>query len=180
MIDLMLQDSCVPATSAYGDRLGTLVQAIHLNRKRTRDDGRESREAEASLEKLDLVILKRKARIDDDVRCNGRSKTRHSVIGCKLVYVLLAVFDDGQLQRHPDLRRSKTDAGSSPHGFKHAADQILNRRRNDLVGGQRTARLAKDQFTGFTKFKNHLSNSCTKGVRSSGTRLRTSAINSSE
>jgi len=77
--------------------------------------------------------------------------------GRKFVDVLLAIFDDGHLQREPDLRRRQADSGSATHSFEHAADQILNRSGNDLVGAQRPGGPSKDRLTGFTKLENHFS-----------------------
>ena len=48
---------------------------------------------------------------------------------------LADVFDDGQLQRQPDLRRRQPDAGRVPHGFAHQLDETLNLRVRNLGGG---------------------------------------------
>ncbi len=58
------------------------------------------------------------------------------MLGRKLVDMFLAIFDNGQFQRHADLRRRQTDAWRRAHGVEHGTDQFLNRRGKDFIGSQ--------------------------------------------
>jgi hypothetical protein len=67
--------------------------------------------------------------------------------------VLLAVFDDGELEVESDLGRGQADAGGEAKGREHLGDGLMELRSVDLIGAERARELPEYGVTGLYDFE---------------------------
>ena len=144
VVDLVLQDARIPSRRLNDLPLSLFVQTLHAHVVRSRNDGRESRQAETAFEKLHLRRrLDMQRGIDDHMKRDWPPLALDELLVGETGKILLLVFDDRQLQRHSDLWRGQAHSGRVVHSLPHMFDKVLDLCAADFRGCEWPRRLAQ-------------------------------------
>lgn len=126
VIDLVLQDACVPALRRNRDWFRSLVQTLHAHAGTATDDRRIALNTETSFEEVDTAFAdERELRVDNHVEIDRRSLSHGKLFGSDVFDVFAPIFYDRELDRLTDLRSCKTYSRRSTHRVAHLDDQTL-------------------------------------------------------
>src|SRR5437868_9551462 len=130
--------------------MAAVVETLDPYVARTRNERKKSRQAETTLEKFHpgVVLCDADCGIDHHVKSNRLSFAQGQLLRSDFLVVFLAILNDGDLKRQPDLRSGQTHAGRSAHGFAHMLDQLLYLFAADLLRGERTTTTSENRLSG--------------------------------
>ena len=137
----------MPAPRLDHARPAVLVEVFDAHRPCARNEGREARDAQAPFEELAGVGERhRELRIDDRAEGDGRALPFREPTELGVSQVLLAILDDGELQRLSDLWGGQTHARRIAHGVAHALDEALDGVAADLLRRELASRGAEQRL----------------------------------
>lgn len=126
MIDLVLQNSRVPALCVDEPGVPNFIEALNGHRIRTRDYCHEPRKAETSFKELAAwAITLNDAWIHDHMECYRPSGSNCQLFFRNVLQVFGTIFNDCDLQRESHLGSCETDARCVSHRFFHVPDELL-------------------------------------------------------
>src|SRR5271165_5181287 len=134
MIDLVLQDSGVPAGGFDHLLLAVTPEAFDADAMRAGHYGGEAGHAQAAFEKLDRIAMERDYGIDDDRKRNREAFALGEGLRVHAFQQIFAIFQYRESQWQSDLRSCQTDARRVAHGGAHEFDELLQGVRLYLLG----------------------------------------------
>src|SRR5690348_11335982 len=156
MIDLMLQDACVPAARLNDFFLAALIHAFDADGPSPRHKRGKPGQAEAAFEKGNGWVRRMQdARIHNHMEGNWLSFAFGEYVRRGVLQKLFAILDYRKLNRQADLRRREADAGRVMHRFAHIQDQALRLFADDLFGCERARSLAQHRLAHLYDFQLH-------------------------
>src|SRR3954447_26164967 len=115
MIDLVLQNSCIPAGCANLSWRCGLIETFHPDRLRAWHHGSESRQTQTALGELDRLSIQFDDRIDDDVKGHRRPFAFRDCFGREVPDVVRLVLDDREPKPQANLWGGETHARRVTH-----------------------------------------------------------------
>src|SRR3982751_4211924 len=126
MIDLVLQDTCVPTMRSYRDWFCSLVQTFDAYTCTTANDCGKSFDTETPFEKVHGGVTQdRDLRINNYVEIDRRSLALDELLRRNVFDVIDAILYHCQLDRLTNLRSCKTNARRRTHRVAHLFNQTL-------------------------------------------------------
>src|SRR3954447_7810540 len=137
MIDLVLQNPCVPARSFDRLRLAVFIKTVHPEAAITWDERHEPIQTQTAFEKFDFRLpYRRNRRIDNDVKSHRRTLALRELLGRKIPAVFGQIFDDRQLNSLAHLRGRQPYPGRVAESFTHEINKLMNARAVDFFQGE--------------------------------------------
>ena len=125
VLDFVLQDPRVPTARLNRAGFAAMIQAAYLDRYRSRYDGHESRQTQASFKEGHMRFRKLQCGIDDHMERDSVSPPLGEFSRTQIEVILDRIFDYGESQSQADLWRGEADAGRIAHCLAHELDEVL-------------------------------------------------------